>query len=570
MDKSPEKTPQHVIIPTILVAIGIMLAISVTGFSRIHLLALELDRVIQQQEAQSALMYAMRQAAQERALHLQSMLISQDPFTVDEHALAMNTAASEYIRSRARLLRLDLTGEERALLERQQRQTNNSAEIQVAIVDLLHNEDYPAASHMMLNELLPSQNKVMAMMDEFIAIKRRQNLDTLQAASHAIEKTYVLMALLGILGITVSVFIALKVSRRIADEITHRQRTEKALRRRELHERTVRENIIDGVITLDADGKMLSTNRACEEIFGYGKAEMDRHFLGMLFPAFRDPAEVGDSLTRWERRTERGQEITGQHKQGDYFPAELYVSHINLESEDIYIAVVRDISDKVEVEQHRIEFQHELEKQVAQRTLELLDTNRKLQHEIEERTQTQQKLQHLANHDTLTGLPNRAHFSQELDVVIHQARRHRRTVALMFLDLDGFKAINDNHGHDIGDQVLFEVAGRLGNTVRHEDMVARVGGDEFVILLREIPKTGDATIVAQKLITALKRPFVIGDHLCHLGVSIGIAIFPFNADDPDTLLRLADDAMYAAKESGKNTWCLSACCALSHPHQQAD
>ena len=557
---------RRIVIYAILAVIGIMLAISITGFYRISLLATDLEHVIRQQDTQSTLMHRMRQAAQERSLNLQSMFIIRDPFSVDELSLAMSKNAVDYIQARQQLLSFELDPQEQSLLAEQHRQTSTTATVQTQIVSLLREGDYAESADLLLGSALPSQRLAMEKMDRFIELKQEQNLSTLSNTSKTIEQTYLLMLLLGLLGICLSIVIALMVSRRIDSEIAQRQQSERELRRRELHERTIRDNIIDGVITLSANGYILSCNRACSDIFGYTQEAMTGQLATMLLPAFmqlRASDNLSLHLSRWEQRISgQGRKFTGRRQNGEHFPAELDISRITLEGETIYIIVLRDISEKVESETRLAKFQQELEQRVEERTNELVQANDMLRHEIDERIQIQQKLVHLANHDTLTQLPNRARFSEQVELAMHHARRHQRLIALLFLDLDGFKAINDNHGHGIGDQVLIEVGKRLRQVVRQEDMVARMGGDEFTVLLCEIKNTEDATLVAQKLIEEINRSYVLGDHLCHLGTSIGIAIFPFNADDPDTLLRLADDAMYAAKESGKNTWCVSACCAL--------
>lgn len=214
---------------------------------------------------------------------------------------------------------------------------------------------------------------------------------------------------------------------------------------------------------------------------------------------------------------------------------------------------MRDITEKKEVQQRLQQFNQELEKCVAERTRELARTNDKLLHEIHERVKAQQELTHLATHDTLTGLPNRSLFNEHLEIAIHNAQRHGRQLALLFLDLDGFKTVNDNYGHEVGDHLLQAISVRMRECIRKEDILARMGGDEFTILLGDLVLPADASLIAQKLISAINKPININNHLCQVGASIGISLFPQSAKDARTLLRLADDAMYAAKAEGKNT-----------------
>src|SRR4051812_10055985 len=162
------------------------------------------------------------------------------------------------------------------------------------------------------------------------------------------------------------------------------------------------------------------------------------------------------------------------------------------------------------------------------------------------------RLEFLAHHDTLTGLPNRAMFAERAREAVAHARRHQKNSAFLFLDLDNFKTVNDTLGHDVGDGLLKIISSRLRASVRGDDFVARIGGDEFCVLLQEIADPREAAAVAQKLLHELGKSYRIGEHQVSSGASIGIACVPQDGDDVATLLRLADLAMYRAKELGRN------------------
>src|SRR5690242_11453811 len=162
------------------------------------------------------------------------------------------------------------------------------------------------------------------------------------------------------------------------------------------------------------------------------------------------------------------------------------------------------------------------------------------------------RLEFLAHHDTLTGLPNRAMFSERAREAVTHARRHDKTAAFLFLDLDNFKEVNDTLGHDVGDALLKIISSRLRASVRGDDFVARIGGDEFCVLLQDIADPREAAAVAQKLVHELGKSYRIGEHTVSSGASIGIACVPQDGEDVATLLRLADLAMYRAKELGRN------------------
>lgn len=168
--------------------------------------------------------------------------------------------------------------------------------------------------------------------------------------------------------------------------------------------------------------------------------------------------------------------------------------------------------------------------------------------------QTEERIWRLAHSDSLTGLPNRPLFYERLSQSVAMARRHDKKLALLFLDLDGFKQVNDKFGHDTGDELLQEVAERLRQHIRGEDIVARTGGDEFIFILNDISHAGNAAIVANKIIRSLTEPFVMHGNTCLIGGSIGISIFPDDSDEMETLVTQSDNAMYKAKENGKNNY----------------
>jgi diguanylate cyclase (GGDEF)-like protein len=171
-----------------------------------------------------------------------------------------------------------------------------------------------------------------------------------------------------------------------------------------------------------------------------------------------------------------------------------------------------------------------------------------------ERAELYEEIRHMAQHDALTGLPNRKFLTDLLQLELAQARRNRKKMALLFLDLDRFKYINDTLGHDIGDKLIVEVSDRLRQTIRASDTVARFGGDEFNILMADITHTGDVITIAQKIITQFRTPYFVGDHELRASTSIGISVYPDDGEDVETLMKSSDIAMYHAKELGGNTY----------------
>jgi diguanylate cyclase (GGDEF)-like protein len=196
----------------------------------------------------------------------------------------------------------------------------------------------------------------------------------------------------------------------------------------------------------------------------------------------------------------------------------------------------------------------ELERRVLERTAELGIANRELEREVSERKRAEARLNHLATHDALTDLPNRNLFADRLGQALLRTAWRKRSVAVLFLDLDRFKVINDTLGHAIGDLMLKVVAERLTQCIRTGDTVARLGGDEFVLILDDLAQPQDTTKVAQKILDAFSKPVEIDRRELFITASIGIALYPGDGEEVEALLKNADTAMYRAKEQGKNNY----------------
>jgi len=173
-------------------------------------------------------------------------------------------------------------------------------------------------------------------------------------------------------------------------------------------------------------------------------------------------------------------------------------------------------------------------------------------HNITEKYQLMEQISWQAGHDTLTRLPNRTLLSDRIGQAIAHAQRQEQLLLVCYMDLDGFKAVNDQHGHELGDKILIEVAHRLTNVVRGDDTVSRMGGDEFVLLISDIRNMDEVDTLLTRILDEIARPFLLGKDSLRISASIGATIFPFDSSDTDTLLRHADQAMYQAKQSGRN------------------
>ncbi|GIZ51755.1 sensor domain-containing protein [Noviherbaspirillum aridicola] len=246
---------------------------------------------------------------------------------------------------------------------------------------------------------------------------------------------------------------------------------------------------------------------------------------------------------------------------GELCEVELSASVARIEGEAFLICVVRDVTERRRSEDELRLYRDRLEYLIEERTsalrrsnAELRQTNLRLEEAHQRLLDTEKRLRHMALHDLLTGLPNRALLQDRVTQAISQARRDGKRAAILFIDLDHFKHVNDSLGHLVGDRLLQIVAGRLEQCVRRGDTVARLGGDEFVMCLGGLDDGGGAAVVAQKILAALDASTVVEGHELHVTGSIGIGLYPDDGPHAEALLQAADTAMYHAKSRGRNSF----------------
>ena len=309
-----------------------------------------------------------------------------------------------------------------------------------------------------------------------------------------------------------------------------------ALATREARLSTIMANVIDGLITIDENGIILSFNLAAERIFGYSASEVVGQDIHLLFgSSFTTIFETDDQNKPLNIEQIAPFETLGIRKNGDNFHIEASVNEVCEIDGCIYIVVCRDISERKQTETKIKSLQEDLERRVIKRTRELAEVNRELKHQ--------------ALHDSLTSLPNRVLLQDRLAQAIRAAKREGHSIALIISDLDRFKEINDTLGHHFGDLLLQQVAVRLRGVLRDSDTVARLGGDEFAILLPNLSDKEQISQAASKIIKAIDMPFIFEDQNVHIGISIGISMYPQDSEEPGKLMRQADIAMYIAKRS---------------------
>ena len=324
------------------------------------------------------------------------------------------------------------------------------------------------------------------------------------------------MVLQVLIGVAVVAIAASVVARQLSV-----MRTQRELRNTNRFAGEIIDNAGEGIVVYDPELRYLLWNRFMEELTGLPAADVLGKPALELFPHLAEQ-QVDEML----RRALRGETVASPDLH--YFVAStgrtgwvssVYRPHVDEDGRIVgVIGLIRDVTQRKAAEQ-QIEYQ--------------------------------------AYHDALTGLANRRLFQEHLSLALALAQRRNSVVAVLFLDLDHFKVVNDSLGHSVGDELLREVAQRLKAVVRDGDTVARVGGDEFTIVLQELSRRDGAAAVAQKVLRTVAEPFEVQGHRLYVTTSIGITLFPDDGEDAETLLRNADTAMYRAKDAGRNTYQLA-------------
>ncbi len=319
------------------------------------------------------------------------------------------------------------------------------------------------------------------------------------------------------LVVLIGLLIVLRLNRRL-------QETEATLRESENRFRLIFERNGDAMTLIDPEkGVWIDCNQAAVELFRLSGKEEIRN----LRPSDFSPPYQSDGLPSSEKAakiiartlkegTYRFEWLHNSPKRGS-FPVEIVMTAFRMEKQEVLLAVLRDIS---QIKAY------------------------------------QKQLEHIAHYDPLTGLPNRVMLSDRLRQAIAKSRRAETFCAVLYLDLDGFKMVNDTYGHQSGDELLIAIARRMSAAVREADSLARIGGDEFVAVLEDLENPEDFVPIVLRLLQAASEPVRVRENIVHVSVSIGVALFPIHAEDGDMLVRQADQAMYAAKEQGKNRYFL--------------
>lgn len=303
----------------------------------------------------------------------------------------------------------------------------------------------------------------------------------------------------------------------------------------------------EGMIIVNQFRVIKDINIGALEILGYSENELKDKAIDMILPE-------GTELQKLDIYS--ATEMLLKTKNNEKLPVLFSTSTLLDEWGEAYgsVSIFQDLSEIKRIQNELQKSHDELEVKVQERTRALNAANVELKNEVKSRIEMENEIKKLAFFDHLTGLPNRRLFNDYLNRKIHESQRNELPLSVMFLDLDSFKQINDSLGHAWGDELIKQVADRLSKTLRISDTIGRIGGDEFLIMVQNTPNEKTSDIIAEKLVESFHKPFNLGGYETYITASIGIAMYPVDGEDGETLIKNADVAMYRAKEKGKNKY----------------
>ncbi|WP_018873378.1 diguanylate cyclase domain-containing protein [Thioalkalivibrio sp. ALJ16] len=518
----------------------LVVAVALASWLRVQQLQKDVQALTEQYVQKVDRVHRMRSLVRERMLRVALVISAEDPTLQDRYQREFRELAERFIEAREDAELLAQTPRDVALLAELRELTATGAPILSELVDVALAGGRNDALARLYAEAMPVQEDVLAQMESVLAAFERDNAEAVEAMARRHERAQQVMLVATALTLMIIIYMGMRVRARIRRdhtalrrELAERQQVEARLREtqsgleeavarrtaalQETTERLEEAQRIAGAGYWDWDirGQRMNWSRHVFDLFG-----LDPQTDAAGFEAYMRAVHP-DDRTRVRRATNAA-----------------------LEHEHFYRVDHRVVRQDGGMRHVRVE--GEIDRDGDGRPVQVLGMVR----DITRDKASEERLWHQAHHDSLTGLPNRSLLQEHLQQALRRAQRAGTGLALVVCDLDGFKPINDRLGHDAGDLMLVTVARRLREGVRDSDVVARVGGDEFVLLLETVRDPDAVTGVGLKLIERFAEPVEVNREALNVGLSMGAAIWPEDGADADTLLQHADRAMYAAKAEG--------------------
>jgi len=493
-----------------LVLVFTMTALGLSQMASIHD---RLELIVHQHNVKTALLNNMRNAARERSVTLLRLAITTDPFDLDAGVMEFRQMASDFMTNREQLVAMPLDPRELALLDESRELTRRAVEVQERVLDKLLAGETESASQWLLKQAIPMQGKVFTHLDAMLELQREAGVDAVEQTAARYRAAIFLMLILGGAALLLGALVARTVARRSA-------RVESDLFREKERAQVTLHAIGDAVITTDTRGMVEYLNPVAEHLTGW------RHELAR-----------GRSLAEVFRTLREGSGEAIEHPLVGALPdgtASGLDQGAILVSRDGRESAIEEVSAPI----------RDRDGHVIGAALVFRD--------VSKAREMARKLSYAATHDCLTGLVNRAEFERRLDLLVTTSRQEGRHHALLYLDLDQFKLVNDTCGHGAGDKLLRQLTTRLQAQLRENDTLARLGGDEFGVLLEGCPLERAEAIAEQLRSTTAEFRFQWEERLYSVGVSIGVAPITEALQSAASLMSDADAACYLAKEQGRN------------------
>lgn len=488
----------------------LMLALFAVSLNSLYVINQSLHRVVLEHDVKMDLVWNMRHSARERAMILHRLVMSEDPFEQDELVQQFHNMAATFIAAREQLLTLPLSTDEQTSLNLALQLARLGGIAQEEVVTQMLQSKRKDATVLLLSKVASIQGQVLAQLDGMLEYQRNAAQTAELQADKAYRSALYLMFSIGTAALAIGLAIAIYVTRRTA-------RIEADLIAEKLRAQLTLHSIGDAIITIDMLGHVTYLNKIAEELTGWSNIEAKNKAASKVLDIFLPSDEKVILTTLGDEKNQPEQKIVAR-----------LVARNQIESSIEY-----QISPILDSSGHPIG-----------RVIVL--------HDVSQSTELSNRLSWAASHDALTGLINRSEFERRLEGLLGDARQAHKEHALMYLDLDQFKIVNDTCGHQAGDELLRQLSGKLQGIVRTSDTLARLGGDEFGVLLAGCPLPR-AEHIAETLRDAVSTfRFVWQDKMFDIGVSIGLVPINAQSDNSASLLSSVDAACYTAKDQGRN------------------